>query len=170
MLRETILVITGCAALVILPLRSGSEEPSYSHLLSAVVHTRCMSHIVSEVSNDLASLETGRLLNSSCDWCTPAKRYITGLHRCLKRGMFLSMTIVSTIITVKGEPLTLITYLDSHWAVSMFPDRFQNSDEAWQCTVRTVLSLLRNLEITGPSSKWNFADEFWRRYNPVWTA
>jgi len=34
----------------------------------------------------------------------------------------------------------------------------KNTDEAWPSAVGTVLSPLRNLDITGPGLKWNFAD------------
>jgi len=43
------------------------------------------------------------------------------------------------------------------------PKGAKNADEAWHSAVATVLSPLRNLDITGPGLKWNCANEFRRR-------
>jgi hypothetical protein len=41
---------------------------------------------------------------------------------------------------------------------------------AWHSAVWTVLSSLRNLDITGPSLKMNFADGFQRQCYPLLAA
>jgi hypothetical protein len=53
------------------------------------------------------------------------------------------------------------------------PKGTENTDKAWHSAVGTVLSPLWNLDITGPSLKWNCADEFQRQCNPLlgaWVA
>jgi len=53
------------------------------------------------------------------------------------------------------------------------PNGAKNTDEAWHSTVGTVLSPLRNLNITGPGLKWNCADGFQRQcYTllPAWVG
>jgi len=50
------------------------------------------------------------------------------------------------------------------------PKGDKNTDEAWHCVVGTMLSPLRNLDITGPSLKLNFADGFQRQYYPLLAA
>jgi hypothetical protein len=42
------------------------------------------------------------------------------------------------------------------------PKGAKNTDEAWHSTVGTVLSPLRNLDITDPCLKWNCVDGFER--------
>jgi len=61
-----------------------------AHLLaltiSCCVHQVHVPHSIQEWKTsltDLAPLATGRLVNCSRNWCTPAKGYTTGLHRCL---------------------------------------------------------------------------------------
>jgi len=46
----------------------------------------------------------------------------------------------------------------------------KNTDEAWHSGVGTVLSPLRNLDITGPGLKWDFADGFERQCYPLLDA
>jgi hypothetical protein len=46
----------------------------------------------------------------------------------------------------------------------------KNSNKAWHSAVRTVLSPLQNLNITGPGLKWNCADGFQRLCYPVLAA
>jgi hypothetical protein len=50
------------------------------------------------------------------------------------------------------------------------PKGAKNTDEAWHSTVGTVLSPLRNLDITGPGLKWNCADGFQRQCYPLLAA
>jgi len=50
------------------------------------------------------------------------------------------------------------------------PKGAKNIDEAWHSAVRTVLSQLRHLDITGPSLKWDCADGFQRQRYPLWAA
>jgi hypothetical protein len=50
------------------------------------------------------------------------------------------------------------------------PKGAKNTDEAWHSTIGTVLSPLRNLDITGPGVKWNFADGFQRQCYPLLAA
>jgi len=50
------------------------------------------------------------------------------------------------------------------------PNGANNTDEAWHSTVGTVLSPLRNLDITGPSLKWDYADGFPRQCYPLLAA
>jgi hypothetical protein len=47
------------------------------------------------------------------------------------------------------------------------PNGAKNSDNAWHSTVRTVLSQLRHLDITGPGLKWDCADGFQRQCYPL---
>jgi len=60
--------------------------------------------------------------------------------------------------------------MDSCWADSLAPNRSQNANEAWHSMVRTVLSPLRNLDITGPSLKGNCADGFHTQCYPILAA
>jgi len=46
----------------------------------------------------------------------------------------------------------------------------KNTDEAWHSAVGTVVSRLRNLDITGPSLKWNCPDGFQRQCYPLLAA
>jgi hypothetical protein len=50
------------------------------------------------------------------------------------------------------------------------PKGAKNTDEAWHSAVGTVLSPLRNLDITGPGLKWNCADGFQRQCYPLLAA
>jgi hypothetical protein len=50
------------------------------------------------------------------------------------------------------------------------PKGAKNSDEAWHSAIGTGLSPLRNLDITGPSLKWNCADGFQRQCYPLLAA
>jgi len=50
------------------------------------------------------------------------------------------------------------------------PKGAKNIDEAWHSVVGTVLSPLRNLDITGPGLKWDCADGFLRQCNPLLAA
>jgi len=50
------------------------------------------------------------------------------------------------------------------------PKGAKNTDEAWHSTVGTVLSPLRNLDITGPGLKWDCADGFQRQCYPLLAA
>jgi len=47
------------------------------------------------------------------------------------------------------------------------PKCAKNTDEACHSMVATVLSPLRNLDITGPGLKWNYADGFQRQCYPL---
>jgi hypothetical protein len=109
---ETILSSTpGCAALGILPLRLGSEEPTYSHwLTTAVLAHKHVPHRIQEWKRPLmvlASHTTGQLLSSSRDWYEPPLKGIS------LGGVLASLGVVcavrpstSPIITPSGEPLT----------------------------------------------------------------
>jgi len=46
----------------------------------------------------------------------------------------------------------------------------KNTDEAWHSAVGTVLSPLRNFDITGPGLKWDCADGFQRQCYPLLAA
>ena len=50
------------------------------------------------------------------------------------------------------------------------PKGAKNPDEAWHSAVGTVLSPLRNLDITGPGLKWDCADGFQRQCYPLLAA
>ena len=50
------------------------------------------------------------------------------------------------------------------------PNGAKNTDEAWHSAVGTVLSPLRNLDITGPGLKWDCADGFQRQCYPLLAA
>jgi hypothetical protein len=50
------------------------------------------------------------------------------------------------------------------------PKSAKNTDEAWHSAVGTVLSPLRNLDITGPCLKWDCADGFQRQCYPLLAA
>jgi len=50
------------------------------------------------------------------------------------------------------------------------PKGAKNTTEAWHCTVGTVLSPLRNLDITGSGLRWNCADGFRRLCYPLLAA
>jgi hypothetical protein len=50
------------------------------------------------------------------------------------------------------------------------PKGAKNTDEVWHSAVGTVLSALRNLDITGPGLKWNCADGFQRQRYPLLAA
>ena len=50
------------------------------------------------------------------------------------------------------------------------PKGAKNTAEAWHSTVRIVLSPLQHLDITGPGSKWDFADGFQRQCYPLLAA
>jgi len=50
------------------------------------------------------------------------------------------------------------------------PKGAKNTDEAWHSAVGTVLSLLRNLDITGPGLKWDCGDGFQRQCYPLLAA
>jgi len=50
------------------------------------------------------------------------------------------------------------------------PKGANNTDEAWHSAVGTMLSPLRNLDITGPGLKWNCADGFQRQCYPLLAA
>ena len=50
------------------------------------------------------------------------------------------------------------------------PKGAKNTDQAWHSTVGSVLSPLRNLDITGPGLKWDCADGFQRQCYPLLAA
>ena len=50
------------------------------------------------------------------------------------------------------------------------PKGAKNTNEAWHSAVGTVLSLLRNLDITGPGLNWDCADGFERQCYPLWAV
>ena len=50
------------------------------------------------------------------------------------------------------------------------PKGAKNTDEAWHSAVGTVLSPLRNLDITGPRLKWNCAEGLQRQCYPLMAA
>jgi len=50
------------------------------------------------------------------------------------------------------------------------PKCAKNTDDAWHSVVGTVLTPLRNLDITGPGLKWNCADGFQGRCYPLLVA
>jgi len=54
--------------------------------------------------------------------------------------------------------------------ISCPPKGAKNTDEAWHSAVGTVQSPLRNLDITGPSLKWNRADGFQQQCYPLLAA
>jgi len=54
--------------------------------------------------------------------------------------------------------------------ISCPPKGAKNTDEAWRSAVGTVLSPHRNLDITGPSLKWNCADGFQQQCYPLLAA
>jgi hypothetical protein len=108
----------GCAAVVILPLRSGSAEPSYSQRLStAVLAHKHDPHSIEEWKKPLmvlASDTTGQLLSASRDWYEPPLKGISLGRVLASLGVVCAVQLsTSPIVTAKGEPLTedLLTIL-----------------------------------------------------------
>jgi len=50
------------------------------------------------------------------------------------------------------------------------PKGAKHTDKVWNSAVGTVLSPLRNLDITGPGLKWNFGGAFQRKCYPLLAA
>jgi hypothetical protein len=91
------------------------------------------------------------------------KNSFSGQHVCL---VYYVIGNIQKDIRCMLKPLVWIPV----WLSACPLTGTNNGNVAWHSVVGTVLSLLPNFDITGPSFKWNCADGLWRQHYPLFAA
>ena len=99
--------------------------------------------------------------------CASDKTHLTNFSGDQHAGP-LYLTIGNIRKDIRSTPKTRAWILVG--LIPCAPTGAKNTDDAWHSTVGTVLTPLRNLDITGPGLKWNCADRFQRRCYPLLAA